>query len=449
MKLDAFLSLSQERLTSWLRTSPAMQGLPFWIAAIFVGFVATAYAQAYHYIEALLQQILLIHPHILWVLSPLCFTLGWWLVHTLSPGAGGSGIPQVLAVYSLSEPQKYKKSIRRILGIRVWVTKIISSLLCALGGGGLANEGPTIQIASGIFFSVGKRFQSIWPQIKPDFFLVTGAGAGVAAAFNTPLGGIVYAIEEFASAQLHRFKTALIAAVIVAGLIAQWLVGSYLYLGFPIIEAITPRSYAWVIVLAALGGIWGALFGRVCYSTTAWRLKNITRPLQKLSLAIITGFIIAGLYYFIDSRSIGSGKNVVVDLLFNSYQAEASSSLVLTRFLSPLVSYLSGCAGGVFAPALAAGGSLGAWFAEALNSPNQNLLILIGMISFLTGMTRLPFTSFVLVLEMTDRHSAIFPMMIAALVAQATARLIDKQTLYEKLKPLYSAKLVPDQETPS
>lgn len=205
--------------------------------------MATAYAQSFFYTEKFLHHLLENNPLILWWLSPLCFVLGYLCVDLFSKGAGGSGIPQVLAVYDLGKLTEYSQSIRKIMGLRVWVVKIVSSLLACLGGGGMANEGPTIQIASGIFFSIGKRFQNIWPQMKPEFFVVAGAGAGVAAGFNTPLGGIVYAIEEFSSTQLQRFKTALISAVIIAGLVAQAFVGSYLYLGFPKLEPITAILY--------------------------------------------------------------------------------------------------------------------------------------------------------------------------------------------------------------
>jgi H+/Cl- antiporter ClcA len=307
----------------------------------------------------------------------------------------------------------------------------------------MGNEGPTIQIASGIFFSIGKRFQNIWPQMKPEFFIVAGAGAGMAAGFNTPLGGIVYAIEEFSSTQLQRFKSALISAVIIAGLVAQALVGSYLYLGFPRLEPMTAVLYPWVIVLALLGGLWGAFFAYLAQKSAVWRLRKFQKIWQRILLAACMGLLVAALYQFASHSSVGAGKNVVTDLLFNK-NAQADTSLVITRFLSPLISYISGCAGGLFAPALAAGGSLGALFAKYADPVHVNILILVGMIAFMTGVTRLPFTSFVLVLEMTDRHSAIFPMMLAALLAQASARLVDKQNLYHRLMPIYKARLKKD-----
>ena len=108
--------------------------------------------------------------------------------------------------------------------------------------------------------------------------------------------------------------------------------------------------------------------------------------------------------------------------------------MFLVRFASTVVSYLSGAAAGIFAPSLAIGATLGSIVANWVDSPHANLMVLLGMIAFLTGVTRTPFTAFVLVLEMTDRHSAIFPMMLAAMAASSSAFLIDKRSFYEIMR---------------
>lgn len=437
-----------ERLKAWvlstLRDTPSLQGLPFWITAVIVGFVATGYAEAFLATDHFLGRILAAHPTAIWWLSPLCFVLGWAIIQYAAPGAGGSGIPQTLAVFDLAERSKYTRSVRRIFGARVWIAKIASSLLGCLGGGSMANEGPTIQIASGISYSLGKRFQKVWPKLQSDFFIVAGAGAGVAAAFNTPLGGIVYSIEEFSSLHLHRFKTVLLTAVIIAGFIAQWLVGSYLYLGVPRIEPLETSTYFYVVVLALLAGWWGGLMGECVVRVTRFRNEALTRVWHRYVVALAMGLLVAAIYTFVDTKIIGAGRAVVVDMLFHPEQQAPSLSLTLSRFFGPILTFLSGVAGGFFAPSLAAGGSLGSYFASLLDPGHANLYMLAGMIAFMSGMTHLPFTSFVLVLEMTDRHSAIFPMMLAAILAQAGSRLVAAHNPYERLKPLYASKLKKD-----
>lgn len=431
--------------TSRLRATPSMQGLPYWIAAVATGAVAVLYSQSHIGAHEILHFVLEENPSWIFIISPLLLFLSWTLIHFLCRGAAGSGIPQVLAVFEAGDAAKRKKSVRKILGLRVWLVKICSSIGATAGGGALGIEGPMIQLGAGIFFSIGTRFQKIWAQLKPEYFFVAGAGAGIAAAFNTPLGGIVYAIEEFTSAQLHRFKTVLITAVIIAGMTSQSMVGSYLYLGFPKIEAFDYWIMPWVLLLAVLCGIWGAIFGRIVHSLSRWRAAKMDSNFKKGLLAILMGLSLALLYTYVDHRSIGGGRNVVLGLLFDT-SADGELKLAIVRFLAPILSYISGVAGGIFAPSLAAGGSMAHFLAYLFEMPSSNLMVLIGMISFLTGVTRLPFTSFVLVLEMTDRHSALFPMMTAAVVANAVARLIDDKTVYEHMMPLFLKHLPLDKE---
>src|SRR4249919_2147906 len=106
------------------------------------------------------------------------------------------------------------------------------------------------------------------------------------------------------------------------------------------------------------------------------------------------------------------------------------------RIAGPMLSFTAGGAGGVFAPALSAGASIGSLFSSwfHLSDTDTNLLILCGMVSFLTGVTKTPFTSAILVLEMTDRHSVIFHLMLAGLTASLAAFMIDKHSFYDHLK---------------
>ncbi|HXV13056.1 MAG TPA: chloride channel protein, partial [Candidatus Krumholzibacteria bacterium] len=132
--------------------------------------------------------------------------------------------------------------------------------------------------------------------------------------------------------------------------------------------------------------------------------------------------------------ALGPGNRLVSEIL--SGETTASAQLVLVRVLSTGVSYLSGCAGGVFAPFLAIGASAGSWISTWWPGSNAILLALLGMIAVLTGLTRAPLTSFVLILEMTDRHSAIFPMMLTALVALGSSRMAGGTSFYEQTKRL-------------
>src|SRR6202012_4632908 len=129
--------------------------------------------------------------------------------------------------------------------------KILSSLVMALGGGVIGREGPTIQMAGSIFRKVNEWLPKWWPKVSKRNMIMTGAAAGLAAAFNTPLGGIVFAVEELTRTHISYFKTALFTAVILAGLTAQALLGPYLYLGYPDVSHLSGFIFVPVILPAS------------------------------------------------------------------------------------------------------------------------------------------------------------------------------------------------------
>jgi H+/Cl- antiporter ClcA len=121
-----------------------------------------------------------------------------------------------------------------------------------LGGGVVGREGPTIQIAGSVFRKINLLLPDWWPKISKRNMIMTGAVAGLAAAFNTPLGGIVFAIEELTKTHISFFRTALFTAVIIAGLTAQALFGPYLYLVYPVIKGLSLYIFPGVILVSMI-----------------------------------------------------------------------------------------------------------------------------------------------------------------------------------------------------
>ena len=320
------------------------------------------------------------------------------------------------------------------LGVKTTIIKILSSFICIFSGGAIGKEGPTVQISASIFNVGGKKLKKIFSGMHRESLLVAGGAAGIAAAFNTPLGGIIYAVEELSSAHINKFKTALITAVIISGLTAQWMLGSYLYLGYPKLGVFSYQNIPWAILIGVTGGFAGALFGKVLYKLLVLR-KKIKNPLKLAMLAFVCGLFFAILIIMFDHRILGSGKELMTNMLFSHPLTSLSDiKLFIVRFVGPIITQVSGAAGGIFAPSLAAGGSIGAVLSYFAGSEYHNLFIILGMIAFLTGVTRAPFTSFVLVLEMTDRHSVLFLMMIAALIANICAKIIESESFYERVR---------------
>ncbi len=419
-----------------LKTS-AQHALPFWIASLITGAIAVGYTKLFNLCEGLLHQAIAWHSWAIFILTPINMLIAWWLVIRFSPGARGSGIPQVMAAIELPAA-RYEGALSRLLSIRVAMVKIISSAFMVLGGAAIGREGPTIQIAGSVFRMVHRWLPLSWPRLAKQNFIITGAAAGLAAAFNTPLGGIVFAIEELARVHISFFRSALFTAVIIAGLTAQTFLGPYLYLGYPDVKGLQPAIFFGVLVVAVVAGLLGSLMCRWILLLMRWR--KTMNSAQTVVFITLVGLVIASVAFFSNEAILGSGKDLMNDCLFTA-DKHRHWHTVVARIAGPILSFNTGAAGGVFAPSLAAGASVGAWLSGLFGilGANANILILAGMVGFLTGVTRTPFTSAILVLEMTDRHSVIFHLMAAALVANIVAMLVDKHSLYDQLKGSFLA----------
>lgn len=415
------------------------QAVPFWIASLITGLISVAYTRLFGLAEELLSRCMHWHRGILFLIAPLSFLAAWALVAWLAPGARGSGIPQVMATID-SRVSPIQSNIKKLLSLRVIIVKICSSVLMVFGGGAIGREGPTIQISASVFSLVHKYIPAAWSRMSAKSYYITGAAAGLAAAFNTPLGGIVFAIEELARIHVSFFRTALFSAVIIAGLTAQGLLGPYLYLGYPDVRNLGSWIFLAVIFTAGVAGIMGAGMCAAILKIMNWKRKLGT--IGNILTITTIGLIMATIACLIDPNILGSGKEIMNATLFTANK-HVSLITVLSRMAGPILCFNTGAAGGVFAPSLAAGASAGAFIANCLglHPADCNILVLSGMVGFLTGVTRTPFTSAILVLEMTDRHSVIFHLMLAALVAGITALLVDEHSFYEKLKNSYVAEL--------
>lgn len=413
----------------------AQQAFPFWVASLLTGLIAVAYTHLFIYSEGLLHTILRGHQWLIFIIAPVGFFLAWLVIQLFAPNARGSGIPQVMAAIDLSGP-KHDAKVGRLLSLRIIITKIASSLLMIFGGGAIGREGPTIQIAGSVFRMVSKWIPQSWSKLSKQSFILTGAAAGLAAAFNTPLGGIVFAVEELAKTHIRFFRTALFTAVLIAGLTAQALVGPYLYLGYPDVNNLQFSIFPGVALTAILAGLCGSLMSKGILAVMRWK-KSFT-SVQNIIFIIGAGLVVAVIAYFVNDHVLGSGKDLMSQVLFTS-QKNSTWDTALLRTTGPILAFNTGAAGGIFAPSLAAGASIGSFVSSIfyVAGANANILILSGMVGFLTGVTRTPFTSAILVLEMTDRHSVIFHLMLAALLSNLVSMIIDKHSLYEHLKKVY------------
>jgi H+/Cl- antiporter ClcA len=433
-RIPRFLRTWSRRILNWsgrlFSDYTNIQALGLWTSAVLTGLVSVGYAMAFRGVEFLFEHLLTAYGPWFMAVTPFAFLLAWFLVYRFAPDAGGSGIPQVMAAVELAPDPEGAERVHRLLSLRTAAVKIISSLLCLFGGGAIGREGPTLQVSAAIFHYFGKHVQRYYEKFDERTWIIAGSAAGLASAFNTPLGGIVYGIEELAAAHFHRIKIALLTSVIISGLVAQSILGSYLYLGYPRLLPLGISAWPVAILIGIVSGSSGAAFSRLLLAGVAFR-RRLKSPFYLALIPLVCGLAVAGLGFF-ETKAYGPGNKVISDILFSA--EPANITLVIHRILSTSFAYLSGSAGGVFSPSLAIGATIGSSLADMVGSPNINLMAMIGMIGFLTGLTHSPFTSFILVVEMSDRHSAVFPMMIGALVANGAAVAMQRHSFYERVK---------------
>lgn len=430
-------SYEKFRETNTIMRVQLIRFLPFLAASFIVGLIAFIYSRVFSYAEKLSLYIFELNHLYIFLATPATFVLSWWIVNRFAPYSRGSGIPQVMAALELTNHQEKKGFIDQFLNLKVIVVKFLSSCIKVIGGGILGREGPTIQIASSIFHKIQNWIPPQWQQTTQNNILVAGAASGLAAAFNTPLGGIIFAIEELSKYHINQYKSTLFIAVIIAGLTAQGFGGSYLYLGSP---NTTMDSYYVLLAIPLIGLITGVTGSKMCALLLQFMrfIKSQSTQFKQLSIITLSGLIVAGCIYFVGIDAMGSGKELMERLL-HSENKTIEWYVPFVRLNGLILTFGIGGAGGIFAPALSSGAGFGALVAQLLylDGSDANLLILVGMAGFLTAVTRAPFTSAIIIFEMTDRHSIIFFLLMGALIANVVASYVNKLPFYDILKEGY------------
>jgi H+/Cl- antiporter ClcA len=372
------------------------------------------------------------------LVTPAVAALAVWLTLRFFRGAEGSGIPQVIATLH-RKPGEYGA---RLLSLRILVGKIAVSFLAILGGLTIGREGPTVQVGAALMFNLRRFYPRSNAQIERQLVLAVAA-AGLSAAFNTPLAGIVFAIEELTRSFEARASGVLITAIIIAGVIALGLNGNYTYFGTIQVGAHFPDLLALAVLLTAVvTGIAGGVFGWLLLNTARW----IPAPLRELhrerpvAFAALCGFAIAVVGLISGGATFGSGYSEARALLDG--HERLSVFYPLLKMIALIGSYLPGIPGGIFAPSLSIGAGFGNLLHMVFDSMQLPMLIALAMVGYLAAVTQSPITSFVIVMEMIDGHALVISLMATALISSRVAALF-APPLYESLALRYMAPTAP------
>jgi H+/Cl- antiporter ClcA len=398
-----------------------------WTGAIIVGLAAVLYARAVAAAQEGYFKVFHAHPLEVSIVSPLLFVLATFVVGHFAPEAKGSGIPQVLEAIEAAKKSGPVAQVwqTRLVSLRTTVFKVISSLLGILGGASIGREGPTVQIAASGFAWVGRKIHRWVPQVDFETYLIAGAAAGVAAAFNTPLAGITFALEEVAEGAFGPFRQTVMLTVIISGITAQAFLGDYLYFGHPKLMKTDWMIIPEAIAIGGMVGLFGGWFARLLAYPGLTRLPKTWWP-----RALVCGILCSIAGYFTHGDTAGSGYEVTRITLESGTLENVSLLFPLFKLATTVLSYLSGMAGGIFSPCLAIGAGLGISIAKLAHFANFQTCALIGMVAFFSGVVQAPLTAVIIVMEMTDEHILILPFMVAAFIAQGMGKWLMPVPLY-------------------
>ena len=400
----------------------------FWSGAVLVGLAAVGMASAADALFGVFKHV--VAHNRLWplLITPVTFAVLAWLTQGVLRPTRGSGIPQAMAALEI-EDEGFRKSL---LSLRIAVGKMALTLTALLGGASVGREGPTVHVGAGLLYTLGRRF-GFTDAVGAGRFILAGSAAGLAAAFNTPLAGVVFAIEEMSGAFEHRMSGILLTAVIIAGVVSLGILGNYAYFGR--FDIMLPLGKAWLAVLATgvVCGLAGGLFARLILPHDQG-LRGVVgrlRARQPVVFAAACGLALVLLSLLTRTGLYGTGYEQAKAIL--SGHADTVHSFGVLKFLGNIASYWAGIPGGIFSPALAVGAGLGNNLTAVLPGVDPSAVALLAMAAYLSGVTQAPLTATVISMELTANQQMVLPIMATCLLARAASSILSRKPVYRAL----------------
>lgn len=359
-----------------------------------------------------------------------------WLTRRFAPGAAGSGIPQVMAALETSVDGSKR---HLFVSLKLTLAKMLLTPIGLLAGLSLGREGPSVQVAAGVMHNA-RHWLPERSTVTEHGLLTAGGAAGIAAAFNTPLGGIMFAIEELSRRPEQRSSGLLMAAIVLAGLMAVSVYGNLTYFGVIYVPELSLSLVGPGLLVAVLCGALGGLFSRLLIASARPGLDRFSRLRRErpVVFAACCGLAVAVIAIASGGSTLGSGYEQTRGLLEGHDGTPGLYTLL--KFVATWITTWSGVPAGVFAPSLAIGAGVGSDVAMLLGLPDTPTLIALGMAAFLAAVTQAPLTAFIIVMEMVAGHSMVLSLMAASLVASLVSRLISPP-LYGSLSGLQLQRL--------
>ncbi|MCK9635409.1 MAG: chloride channel protein [Methylobacter tundripaludum] len=404
------------------------QRLIFWLGAIMVGLVIVMMTMLSEWAAQTYRVLALQYPWFHFVIPPVGLGFTAWLTFRFFPGSERSGIPQVKTALEFAD--NFKETAK-LISLRIAIGKMFLPIMGLLSGASVGFGGPAVHVGASVMLSLGKVIK-FPPHYLEKGLILAGSAAGFAAMFSTPLAGIIFAVEEMGRTLEERISSLVLTAIIFSGVTAYALLNSYIY--FEDESLIMPMGQSWFAIplCGIIGGLLGGLFSKV----TIFGSRLLKRTgISIVVIAIACGGIIATVNYFSNGATVGTGYQQTKAILHSAQAMEPSYPFL--KMLATCATFFSGIPSGIFVPSLATGAGVGVDLANWFPIAPASAMILLSMTAYFSGMLQTPLTSFVIVMEMTNSHEIMIPLMATAFLASGTSKLIHSIPLYLALCEAY------------
>jgi H+/Cl- antiporter ClcA len=404
------------------------------IAAILVGFIAYFFAFMGKQSDLFRESISQNTSWVLYLLPAVGLTSITLLRLKFFRGTEGTGIPQTIAALQ-QEKESDKQSL---LSPKILLGKIILTTLGLFSGASMGREGPTVQVGACILFFCRKLV--LLPQhVVQRGLILAGGAAGIAAAFNAPLAGIVFSIEEIGRSFDKKNLGILLIVVVIACIFCIGLFGDYWFYGQIHLSKASNVEWALMPVVAVCMGLLGGSFSRFIVCVYPIVMKIMFRRPIVIPMGI--GLSIGLIGWLSSGQTLGTGFLEAKNMLM--YSEEMEWYYAPLRLLATALTLLSGIPGGLFDPSLSAGAGFGQWFTEVARNfewakdVDSKMIMMISMACFFAAVVQSPITAVVIMVEMTDSVHATLPMLAGALIAYTMSTRICTCSIYVALASTY------------
>jgi H+/Cl- antiporter ClcA len=403
----------------------------FWGGAMLVGVIAAVFAILSDYADLAFKQVIAYNIYLPLIITPLGLLFTMYVTRTLFPGTEGSGVPQSLA----SIKDRSRTVAGRYLTFNIAISKILLCVGGLLCGASLGRVGPTVHIGAAIMYSLGK-----YMHFRKEYVLnglnMAGGGAGIAAAFNLPIAGIMFAIEEMGRSFDRRSIGMILVAIVLASMVSILVHESDYH--FAVVATVGSDIIQLGIIVVTCGVIGGLIGGGFSYLliTVARKISSYTRKHWVIT-TLLCGFGIAVTGILSGGVAFGSGYMETKALVACAGQQVCTEHpgilFPLYKIIATVLTFISGVPAGLFVPVLATGAGIGSDIAMLFPVELASTILLIGMVAYFSAVFQTPVTAFIVVIEVTDNNELVFALMVAALIASGISKMICTRPLFKAL----------------